>query len=532
MKVRARQALAATVTLSYLATGFDWQADYVAVLSPDERSLQLQAWLTLASTDDTSFVGATTQAVAGRVNQERVYVPPPSAPQLQLECWPAATTSSMIGADGGSYSSADPFPIPPPPPPPPPPSMALARGNIVVTGSRIMAERERLGDLQLYRIPEPVTVAANAQKQVGLLDQPAVKVEAIYRMRFTAGDADEQQPGELVLRSRNRPDQGLGLPLPAGNVVLFRTSADRPLLIGEGAMRDTAVGEKVELAVGQSSGVRANLSSGGEDRRTLTVTNDRTIAVRVEVELSKADDERIEAATLAKRDGKLLWLVTVPANGSAIAVLSGPALVDRPVDRARTMLLVQRDEGEQPLGDLDLAIAAIAIGDDFDPDRHAGPPDPLDVGVDADQVAQLDRRDEFHPLDRHGRDGTLRPSRRDDAGGNIHLAQHPAAEDVAVGVDVARTRRHAQGRLAGIVGGQSSSLSMRVSSGDPMRFLVMARTRTDEDQAHQRGAEQHAEAGAERGRDQHVDLDVRFARPPRSRSPPPPQGSRRGSSSA
>ena len=83
-----RQPLNATVTLSYLATGFDWQADYVALLSPDERTLHLQAWLTLASTDETSFVGATTQAVAGRVNRERTNVPPVSAPPLRLQCWP------------------------------------------------------------------------------------------------------------------------------------------------------------------------------------------------------------------------------------------------------------------------------------------------------------------------------------------------------------------------------------------------------------------------------------------------------------
>jgi hypothetical protein len=319
IRVRARQALRANVTLSYLASGFDWQADYVATLSADERSLQLQAWLTLASIDDTSFVGATTQAVAGRVNREEVDVAPVEAPALRLQCWPAGTTSSttFIGPDGGVYQEGDAVPVPPPPPPPPPAPMSLRRDEVVVTGSRITAVRERLGDLQLYRIPEPVTVAANAQKQVGLLDRPAVKVEAIYRLAVAASDAEAAAQGELVLRSRNRTDQGLGLPLPAGNLVLFRQGASRPLLIGEGSMRDTAVGEKVELSVAQSSGVRAQLSSDEGGGRKLVVTNDRPVPVQAEVELQHGDDERIEGARLTRRDGRSLWLVSVPANGSA-----------------------------------------------------------------------------------------------------------------------------------------------------------------------------------------------------------------------
>jgi hypothetical protein len=298
IRVRARQALRANVTLSYLASGFDWQADYVATLSADERSLQLQAWLTLASIDDTSFVGATTQAVAGRVNREEVDVAPVEAPALRLQCWPAGTTSSttFIGPDGGVYQEGDAVPVPPPPPPPPPAPMSLRRDEVVVTGSRITAVRERLGDLQLYRIPEPVTVAANAQKQVGLLDRPAVKVEAIYRLAVAASDAEAAAQGELVL---------------------FRQGASRPLLIGEGSMRDTAVGEKVELSVAQSSGVRAQLSSDEGGGRKLVVTNDRPVPVQAEVELQHGDDERIEGARLTRRDGRSLWLVSVPANGSA-----------------------------------------------------------------------------------------------------------------------------------------------------------------------------------------------------------------------
>ncbi|GLR47565.1 DUF4139 domain-containing protein [Sphingomonas astaxanthinifaciens] len=312
VRVRARQALQATVTLSYLATGFDWQADYVATLSPDERRLELRAWLTLASTDDTSFVDATTQAVAGRVNREDAEVPDAEAPPIRLQCWPQGTTSEIETEQPG---------FPPPPPPPPPmaaaPAMESAQ-DIVVTGMRVMkANREQLGDLQLYRIPEQVTVAANAQKQVGLIDQPTVRVTPVYTFLLTA-DAPDEVNATLVLRTQNRAAEGLGLPLPAGRVVVMREGGPRPLLIGEGSLDDKTIGEKVEVALDDVPGVRARLVRTAPERFRLDLSNDRSVPVAVEVKLLLADGKRISAdGKLVRRDGDTLWIVTVPANGRA-----------------------------------------------------------------------------------------------------------------------------------------------------------------------------------------------------------------------
>lgn len=312
VRVRARQPLTATVTLSYLATGFDWQADYVGVLSPDERTLKLQAWLTLASTDDTSFRAATTQAVAGRVNREEAQVPPAEAPPIRLSCWPQGTTSDI---DERRFDRGGGVPPPPPPPPPPPAPQRGEAESIVVTGSRVTAQRERLGDLQLYRIPEPVTVAANAQKQVGLLDQPAVRVTPVYLFSFYPGDQREEATGRLVLRTVNRSSEGLGLPLPAGDLVILAQGASRPILLGEGNVRDTAVGEKVEMTGAEAPGVRALLEGTGKDQHRIVLRNDRSVPVRAEVELRADDGVRIAAPGLTRREGRTYWLAKVPANG-------------------------------------------------------------------------------------------------------------------------------------------------------------------------------------------------------------------------
>src|SRR5580658_5330450 len=59
--VRSPKPTTATVTLSYLAHGFDWTADYVATLSPDGKKMDLGAWVTLANGNGVSFPSAHAQ---------------------------------------------------------------------------------------------------------------------------------------------------------------------------------------------------------------------------------------------------------------------------------------------------------------------------------------------------------------------------------------------------------------------------------------------------------------------------------------
>jgi len=48
VRARASRPVTATVTLAYLADGFDWQANYIAELSPDGNHVGLFAWLTVS----------------------------------------------------------------------------------------------------------------------------------------------------------------------------------------------------------------------------------------------------------------------------------------------------------------------------------------------------------------------------------------------------------------------------------------------------------------------------------------------------
>src|SRR5450432_3605799 len=92
--LRSAEAVTRTVTLSYLARGFDWGANYVATLSADQKTLDLGAWVTLANGNGVGFPAAHTQVVAGRVNRESGEVEPlDPGGAILARCWPQGSTS-------------------------------------------------------------------------------------------------------------------------------------------------------------------------------------------------------------------------------------------------------------------------------------------------------------------------------------------------------------------------------------------------------------------------------------------------------
>ena len=318
-----------TVQLSYLAQGFDWSANYVAQVADDGKTLDLFAWLTVANGGSQGFAQARMQTVAGAPNKEaNVRLPRGPAPELHLQCWPMDITSAHPRWGGM---------VPPPPPPAPMPVAMEAMSDIVVTGmlrknavmaapvAAMVATQEELGDLKLYRVPEPVTVAAQSTKQVAMIDQKKVKFDRIYRTDFDPtdyfdddDDSDSYQTA-IVLRTENTKANGLGLPLPSGRVAAFEPGGSMSLLVGEGALSDRAIGQEVEIAAGNSSDVRYQIRPGqrGKTRRNFTVrvTNARPVAVTFEMpiayQLASANAKLVEHKSVKT------WRVTVPANGNA-----------------------------------------------------------------------------------------------------------------------------------------------------------------------------------------------------------------------
>lgn len=304
-----------TVRLSYLSSGFDWRASYVATQAQDGRSLDLFAWLTLANGNPQAFAQAEVNAVAGRLNR----VNPPAfraaVAALRLSCYPLGTTTSDLRtsppqseeifvtaarAAPAMNIAPPPAPAPPPPPPPPPPP-------------------EDLGDLKLYRVPERITVNPKGQKQVALLSRSQVPFERRYRRAVYPGQALEAAPSAVVLVLRNKQEAGLGLALPAGSTALYAAGAGAERrLIGLGAMPDRAEGETFRLAAGTSAQVTVSQQRGAGQEATLTVSNANSFPISIDVPIGSAG-QKIEGVgeRLERVDGVVTWSPTVSPGATA-----------------------------------------------------------------------------------------------------------------------------------------------------------------------------------------------------------------------
>jgi hypothetical protein len=315
-------AVTATVQLSYLAQGFDWAANYIAQMDGAKREMGLFAWLTVVNGGAQSFTNAKLQVVAGQPNkQANAEQPSPPPVALYLACWPMDTTSTHPGQ------------MPPPPPPPQPAPEMM--GDIVVTAMRqersmmesaspvtvMKAEQEDLGDLKLYRVPERVTVAAQAQKQVAMINQPKVQVEQLYRLAVD-GMTTEPRSMPILVRTKNSKDKGLGLPLPSGRVALFEPFGGERLLAGEDDLEDRAVNDDVELTLGLSPDVqvkRVDPPRKGASRSLtprFTLSNAKTVAVTVE--LTFPYNFATKPKDMKPGKGGWIWRGTVPANESRV----------------------------------------------------------------------------------------------------------------------------------------------------------------------------------------------------------------------
>lgn len=361
IETRSKQASEAVVQLSYLANGFDWAASYVLRVGDKPGSFHMFAWLTLANGNAESFPDARTQAVAGKVNREDdpEHAENSLRARVSLSCWPMDITSTHPAYNWSRLPFFDGRKRPP--------GVLHVEGeadaaDIIVTAQRreqsmynvpeaiavMSAKMEALGDLKLYRIPEPVTVAANAQKQVALITEKTVTGGLTYGLS-TPFDYEVLQeefdwrPMLRVVRFRNDAESGLGLPLPAGAIAIFDSASGESIPIPDELeesgellrLEDTAVGQESFFVAGESPQVMAKLTLVKEkdydsrkydaDRLYIEFGNYRLSiananAFPVDVEIPVLVNCRIKlkqpSERLIKRKGIKAIVLTLEANSS------------------------------------------------------------------------------------------------------------------------------------------------------------------------------------------------------------------------
>ena len=344
------------VTLTYLAWGFDWEANYVAYLGEGKQDgtfdMQLMSWLTVLNDNGQSFPDAELMVVAGKLVVESDFedlADAPTARPLQLTCYPIGSTAA--GSPVPFYGR-----VPPSPPPPPPPALAMgyaSEDQIIVTGSRVkrqlmespsaltvlsaeaMAREEDLGDLKLYRVPRPATIASKGMKQIAFLSKEAVRTRWVYQARCEPNDnfddiedVFDMEETQIKLVTENKEEFGLGASLPMGNLTVYENTKAGPQLVSELELRDYPYGQDVELELGESAQVYAECAHIEEQdpeergrrwsnmRVLLSNANDAPAMVRLNLGYPGDWEFRFPGREPELKDGELVIEVEVPANGT------------------------------------------------------------------------------------------------------------------------------------------------------------------------------------------------------------------------
>jgi hypothetical protein len=291
-KVLSEKAGPTTVALSYLSRGLSWQADYVASLSADEKTIDLNGLVTLTNQSGVTYKDAKLQLVAGQVNQVQEFMAHDMAVQQSA---PAAM---------------------------PAPQMV----------------QEQAFEYYLYRLDTPVTIQQNQTKQVAMLAASSVPVSKQYlitnpadiwnRYSYRYGEG-ERINATVKLKFINDEKSKLGIPLPKGVVRVYKAdSQGESVFVGEDSIDHTPKNESLDLTLGQAFDITARTKQIDYER-----LSDRIYENEYEIELKNAKKETVTVDLREQMPGtwKIIkesqehkkldahtagWLIQIPAEGS------------------------------------------------------------------------------------------------------------------------------------------------------------------------------------------------------------------------
>jgi hypothetical protein len=223
-----------TLEASYLTTGLNWKADYVLVTSNDDTVGGLQGWVTLTNSSGLEFENARLQLVAGDVNRVR-----PGNEEMR----PSGTVQSY--SLGGSF------------------------------------QEKPLFEYHLYTLQRPASLHEQETKQLSLLEAPHVGISkefviqgqpVYFRGYNIPGEPIKESVGVFVTL-KNSEQNGLGMPLPAGIIRLYKKDHDGgQQYIGEDRIHHTPKNEEVRLKVGDAFDVVAVRKQTDYKRITSEIT--------------------------------------------------------------------------------------------------------------------------------------------------------------------------------------------------------------------------------------------------------------------
>jgi hypothetical protein len=204
------------VEASYLAGQMSWNADYVLTVARDDRTADVDGWVTLTNGSGTSFNNARLQLVAGDLNRIRQRLDAMESDALRKDA-PAPAAAPM--------------------------------------------SQEAFSDYHLYTLAHKTTINNSETKQVSMLGATAFPIQKRYVVEgrdFYYHNV--QHPGapikdvvQVYYQFKNEEKAGLGMPMPAGNVRVYQADSTGGVqFVGEDRIDHTPKDEAINLKIGNA----------------------------------------------------------------------------------------------------------------------------------------------------------------------------------------------------------------------------------------------------------------------------------------
>jgi hypothetical protein len=243
------------VEASYLASRLAWNADYVLTVARDDKTADIDGWVTLTNNSGTAFRNASVKFVAGDLNRVR----------------------NLLAR-----------------------REALAEDRALPAAAPTMSQ-ETFSEYHLYTLDRKTSINNNQTKQLSLLGATAFPVMKRY---VVEGQAfyyrNAQHPGsplkddvQVYYQFKNEEGMGLGMPIPAGVVRVYQSDSKGGVqFVGEDHIDHTPKDETLNLKIGNAFDVVAErkqidfqkiAGSVYEVEYEVTLRNHKTTAVTVEV---------------------------------------------------------------------------------------------------------------------------------------------------------------------------------------------------------------------------------------------------------
>ncbi len=269
------------VLTSYLTSGMSWKANYIVKTSADDKKADIQGWVTVDNSAGTTYEDAKLKLVAGEVHRVAV-------PQIMYKG-----------------------------------EMATAEESVSDEAESGFVE-ESLFEYHLYTLEKPTTLKNNQVKQLSLLSVDSVPVE-----KELVFDVSESSDIQVVLTLNNTKEKGLGMPLPAGVLRVYKADSDGQLqFLGEDNIDHTPKDEEVDVVVGSAFDITGTRTQTSYDRVS---TNTWKESYEIELKNHKSEAQKVKIVEhiygewkitnssdkYEKKDASTAeWEITVPADSS------------------------------------------------------------------------------------------------------------------------------------------------------------------------------------------------------------------------